>query len=111
MAHQAGADAAHPGARQLLRRHDPHELVGRHTAEFLGKAEPEQADLGGPGIERARKLAGLVPGAGIRRNLALDKAPDYLAKSLMLGRVEWAGHTRHVPRLRRSRRRMTDTND
>jgi hypothetical protein len=92
VAHQARADPAGAGARQLLARHDLHELVGRHAAIFLGKAEAEQADLGGLDIKRARKLAGLVPLMRVRLDLVADKAAHHLAKGFVLGGIERAFH-------------------
>ncbi len=73
MAHQAGGNPAGAGARQFLRRHDPHELVGLRAAILLGKAEPQQPDRGRLPIKLARKLAGLVPFMGERLDLPRQK--------------------------------------
>src|SRR5207302_2068535 len=78
------------GAREFLRGHDLHELVGGNAAIFFGKAEAEKPDLGGLGIERARKLAGLVPFAGIGLDLSRHEAAHHVAKGFMLRRVERA---------------------
>jgi hypothetical protein len=92
VAHQARTDATGAGTRQFLRRHDLHELVGRHAAEFLGKAEPEQTDFGCLAIELARKFAGLVPFMGIRLDLARHEAAHHVAERLVFGGVERAQH-------------------
>ena len=82
--------AAGAGARQFLRRHDLHELVGGHAAIFFRETEPQQPDLGGLGIELARKLAGLVPFMGIGLDLARHEAAHHVAERLMFRRVERA---------------------
>ena len=92
VAHQARTDPARAGARQLLRNHDFHELVGGHTAIFFRETEPEQADLGRFAIKLARKLAGLVPFMGVRLDLARHEAAHHLAEGLMFGRIERALH-------------------
>ena len=94
MAHQAGADAAGAGARQFLRGHDLHELVGGDAAELLGKTQPQQADLRGLLIQRARKLAGLVPLMGEGLDLLLDETAHDVAKGFVLGGVEGTFHAR-----------------
>ena len=92
MAHQAGADAPCTGPRELLACHDLHELVGRHAAELLGEAEPQQADPGRLLVKRAWELAGLVPFMRVRLDLFLHKTAHHLAKGFVLGGVERAGH-------------------
>jgi hypothetical protein len=94
VAHQARTDAAGAGARQLLRRHDLHELVGRHTAIFFREAEPKQADLGSFAIKLTRKLAGLVPFICKWFDLARHEAAHHLAEGLVFGRIERALHRR-----------------
>ena len=90
VAHQARADPAGAGARQLLRGHDLHELVGGDTAEFFREAEPEQPDLGSFPIKLARKLAGLVPFMGVRLDLARHEAAHHIAERLVFGGIERA---------------------
>ena len=92
VAHQARTDPAGAGARQLLRSHDFHELVGGHTAIFFRETEPQQPDLGRFPIKLARKLAGLVPFMGIRFDLARHEAAHHVAEGLVFGRIERALH-------------------
>ena len=90
MAVEAGADAAGTGPRQLLHRDDPHEAVGLGPAVRLGKSEPEQADLCRLLVERAGKLAGLVPDMRVGLDLAFDKAAHRVAERDVVGGVKWA---------------------
>ena len=90
MAHQARTDPARAGARQLLRNHDFHELVGGDAAKFFRETEPEQPDLGGFPIKLTRKLAGFVPFMGIRFDLARHEAAHHVAEGLVFGRIERA---------------------
>ena len=90
MAHQARADPAGAGPREFLRGHDLHELVGGNAAIFFGKAQPQQPDLGRLGIERARKLAGLVPLAGVGLDLARHEAAHDVAERFVVRRVKRA---------------------
>ena len=92
VAHQARTDPAGAGARQFLRSHDLHELIGRDAAIFFRKTQAQQPDLGGLGIELARKLAGFVPFMGIGLDLARHEAAHHVAKRFMFRRIERALH-------------------
>lgn len=94
VAHQARGNAAGAGARQLLRGHDLHELVGGDPAIFFRETEAEQPDFGRLGIERTWKLAFFVPLMGIRLDFLGHKAPHHLAKGLVLAGVERVCHPR-----------------
>ena len=97
VAHQARTDAAGAGAREFLRGHDLHELVGGDAAKFFGEAQAQQADFRGLLIQRARELAGLVPFMREGLDLPLDKAAHDVAKGFMFGGVEGAFHARRFP--------------
>src|SRR5581483_844221 len=96
VAHQARRDAAGTGPRQLLACHDLHELVGGAAAKLLGKPEAKQPDPGRFTIERAWKLAGLVPLMGERLDLLLDKAAHDLPERLVLAGIEWTVHRSRI---------------
>ena len=77
--------AADAGERDLLGEDHVGEQVGRRAAVFLGKSDAEQARSRGLAVELARKFLRLVPGGGVRRDLARHEAAHGLAQRLVLG--------------------------
>ena len=90
VAHQAGADPAGAGAREFLRGHDLHELVGGNAAALFRKTQRQQPYSGRLGIEFPGEFAGFVPLARIRLDLARHKTAHHVAEGFVILCVERA---------------------
>ena len=76
--------AADAGERDLLGEDHVGEQVRGRAAVFLREADAEQARGGGLAVELARKFLRLVPGGGVRRDLARNEAAHGVAQRLVL---------------------------
>ena len=87
MRHQAGDHPTAAGAREFLGQHDQIVQV-RHfdAAVGFGKADLQQAGVGGLAVQFARQRLLGLPAVDMRRDLALDETADLLAERLVVGR-------------------------
>jgi hypothetical protein len=59
---------------------DDRGAVALGAAVLVREADAEDAELACPKVERARELAGLLPGVDVRHELAVDEPPQDVAE-------------------------------
>jgi hypothetical protein len=94
MGHMADPNASEPGSADLLTHHTVVKDISAAAAVFLGKPKTQQPGISRFAIKFAGKLASFFPSLAKRLYLLGTEPDDLLAKSFILGRINWAskGH-------------------
>ena len=84
-----------PGHHQLLRHRQDVAEVAAGAADLLGVADAHEARGRQLAVQRARELAGLVPGVGVGRQRRLGEPPGLSAQGGVLVGLEQVRHRAH----------------